>query len=519
MRLFSLFIYFIFTLLHALVWAQEQNVLINSQFRYSSLLQSKMVATDSIDHKVTPLPLYFAQFNHSKIPFPVYNGSLSDAKGYSCYLNAGFYLRHESLILQLAPEFTTYTQPSYEGFSQKNSSILWSKRYAWWNQIDVPENTYDSLMGYHLGQSFIGLDMEKVILKLSTENRWWGPGKYNALVLSANGSGFPHISLSSDEPLSIGIATLEFQSITGLLSNSGLFPPDTSFIDRGNKLYVAKPETKRMLSGISLSIHPEIFPGLTVGINNVTQQYIDQVETNDYMSGLTSLFLKSEGYYDNVPKQQLRSWFINWQSRDSSFTIYGERIKQNPKLSFFDAQNYPDRGTGFLFGLEKHFPTRHNHQWVFTTEITKMSQNPIYAIEDGTSIYLDQKIRQGYTHKGELLGSALGPGGNQQLFSLQFVTRKRIIGLEFQRYVRDLDFYYFAFSENRDFRRYWVDIGTALFYQHDFENMLINLSARHIYAINYQWEHPQDPDDLYFAPGRDLNNWQLQCQLLIPIQL
>lgn len=498
---------------------QSLDVMVHAQLGTSKLTE-RILKTDTLKRsKVSPLPFLITQYHHSKIPFPTYDGGLAPARKYSMAITTGFQLQHKSLELQFAPSFTTYTQSTYEGFPQRNSNILWSNRYAWWNQIDQPENVVDSLNGYQLGQSYIGLNMEVIRVKVSTENLWWGPGKYNALVLSSNAAGFPHLSISFVDPLSVGPLQISFQSITGLLQNSGLFPPDTSYAERGNKLFVPKPDVNRMLSGLHASFRLSFLPTISFGVNNVTQQYTSLIETNDYVSSISSLFLRREGLLDNVHKQQLRSFFIDWQLPEAELALYIERVRQNPALSFFDANSYPDQSTGFLIGLEKSFSIAEDRLWVLNTEITKMSQNPVYVIENGTSIYLDQHIRQGYTHRGEVLGSALGSGSNQQLFALRYETSKRMIGFEFQRLVRDLDFYYFAFNDNRDFRRYWVDIGTAFTYQHAFETALIHLEARHIYSINYQWEHAQDPDELYFAPGRDLHNWQLQCHVLIPLRL
>jgi hypothetical protein len=505
--------------IHSSSLAQQLSQLTKTQFGRTQLLNNYFQEDTTNANQISPLPFYIAQTLHSKIPYPSYNGYLANAKGYGIYLNTGFFLKYRFLELKLSPEYTEYLSPVYEGFSERNSNILWGNRYAWWNQVDLPENTFETLQKFYWGQSYVGININKVRLKISTENMWWGAGKHNALIISTNAPGIPHVSISTVSPLSLGIGSISFNSITGILSNSGLFPPDTSYRDRGMLLYVDKPEHNRFISGIDLKVKIDVFKGLTLGLSNVTQQYQNQLYLNDYISSITSLFLIREGYLDNVPKQQLRSFYFNYLMSNIHLELYGERIKQNPRLMILDAMNNPERESGFLLGLEKAILMSNQKSWIVGFEVTKLSQNPIYAIENASSIYLDPFIRQGFTHMGELIGANLGPGSNQQLFSLAYIDDQQRVNLELQRLVRELDFYYFAFSDNKDFRRFWVDMSAALSYQHAFKSALVHFETRYIYSINYQWEHDQNPDEPYFAPGRDLSNWQVKCNVLIPISL
>ncbi len=495
----------------------QGNVLLKSFFDHSPFIENH--DSTKSPYRVEPLPLILSQFNHSHVPYPVYNGSLANSKGYSLYFNTGFILRNGSLIARFSPEYTTYVDPAYEGFPDRNSDVLWSNRYAWWNQVEVPENTFDSLAGFGWGQSFVGLEIGKITTKLSNENYWWGPGKFNAPVLSPNAGGFPHVAIQSNEPLSIGLGELSFTSITGLLQNSGLTPPDTTYTSRAVKLYVPKPATNRMLSGLTLDFRPKFLPRLQVGLNNVTQQYTENIHSSDYFSGILSLFLRGEGSKDQAYKQQIRSYFLTYRFEFDDLVLYFERVKQNPELIFSENFRSTGKEAGFLFGLDKGWVSSKNIAWRIQTEFLKLSQNPIYAIRNGRSIYLDPIIRQGYTHKGELLGANTGIAGNQQTFALKRIGDNKMFGFEIQRLVYDLDFYYFAFDENRDFRRYWVDIASSISYQMNMEAIILHLEARHIFNVNYQWEHAQDPNDLYFAPGRDISNWQLQCHVYIPVKL
>jgi hypothetical protein len=65
-------------------------------------------------------------------------------------------------------------------------------------------------------------------LGLSTENRWWGPGVRNALVLGSQGPGFGHFFIESREPWVTRAGSFEAQYLLGLLRESKFFDYDAS---------------------------------------------------------------------------------------------------------------------------------------------------------------------------------------------------------------------------------------------------------------------------------------------------
>ncbi|WP_216072810.1 capsule assembly Wzi family protein, partial [Acinetobacter baumannii] len=75
-------------------------------------------------------------------------------------------------------------------------------------------NTYGAVTkGSYLrvlpGQSSIRLSTGPVSLGISTENLWWGPGCFNALLMSNNAPGFLHLTFNTTRPVKTPIGSFE----------------------------------------------------------------------------------------------------------------------------------------------------------------------------------------------------------------------------------------------------------------------------------------------------------------------
>ena len=57
----------------------------------------------------------------------------------------------------------------------------------------------------------------------------------------------------------------------------------------------------------------------------------------------------------------------------------------------------------------------------------------------------------GYTNKGEVLGSSIGPGSNSHYFSLNRIRNNEKIGISLEIIDNDNDFYHEAFASAQRF--------------------------------------------------------------------
>lgn len=131
-------------------------------------------------------------------------------------------------------------------------------------------------------------------------------------------------------------------------------------------------------------------------------------------------------------------------------------------------------------------------------------------------------VRHGYTNRGEIMGSGIGPGSNSHYFNFSFLKKNMFekIGLAFEIIDQDNDFLYYAFEDSKDFRRYWKDYNVHLNYNKKIFKILANLNLIYSRSINYQWELDSASAGEgydYYIPGKDVDNFIINLNFTYPL--
>jgi hypothetical protein len=141
-------------------------------------------------------------------------------------------------------------------------------------------------------------------------------------------------------------------------------------------------------------------------------------------------------------------------------------------------------------------------------EWTKLEQNSPDLINNSVSFYSHYKIRHGYTNRGEVIGAWIGPGSNSQFFKLSNIYNTRNISLALEIIDKDNDWYYYAFSDNNDFRRYWKIYNLHFEYVNKFNKLWIATKLIYSKNLNYQWElDNEEVLEEWYRPGVDVTNF------------
>ena len=130
--------------------------------------------------KLKILPVDYNIEYNSHHPYNRNNGSMIPNRGYQQLTSAGLYIEIGPLSIQLKPEHVFSENKSFQGFPESHYDIIWSKRYALWNTVDVPERF--GIKAYSktfLGQSNIKFNYKGLSFGVSNENLWWGPSIRN----------------------------------------------------------------------------------------------------------------------------------------------------------------------------------------------------------------------------------------------------------------------------------------------------------------------------------------------------
>ena len=469
---------------------------------------------------------YFIEYN-SHHPYNRNNGTMIPNKGYQHIISPGIFIKAGPLTIQLKPEHHFSENKKFDGFWEGHYSVIWSKRYKLWNRIDMPErfgNTNHNKTTF--GQSSIRFNWKNLSLGVSNENLWWGPSLRNSIMMSNHAEGFGHITFNTINPIKTIIGNFEWQVISGRLESSGFTPAGTEIEHAGTKLYIPKinqlgrTNDWRYLQGFVFSYSPKWIEGLSLGFIRWVQMYSALVEGKywwmkgnpTYFPAFQNLF-RSNDKYENYEAQtnQAAGVFLKWFWKDSKAEIYAEFHHNDSKQNLRDLLLDSDHSRAATIGLQKVFNLK-NDDYLFNWEWTQMEQSGSRLIRDAGSWYAHGWVYDGYTNKGEVLGSAIGPGSNSHYFSLNRIRNQELIGIGLEIVDNDNDFFHEAFASARDYRRYWKDVNLHLKYNKSFKYFNLSSNLVYIRSLNYQWEL-DDFATPYYHPGRDVDNFHLSLKL------
>ena len=119
-----------------------------------------------------------------------------------------------------------------------------------------------------------------------------------------------------------------------------------------------------------------------------------------------------------------------------------------------------------------------------------------------STFYAHHKITQGYTNKGQWLGSGIGTGGNSQFFGFELLYPRGKSTLSFQRINPDLDYIYYVAPDRQD--SYASKMNTLLIYGFDnlyfiTNNINFDFCFKYIHELSANYEEFSRRNRLYFS--------------------
>ncbi|HEX8356989.1 MAG TPA: capsule assembly Wzi family protein, partial [Segetibacter sp.] len=366
------------------------------------------------------------------------------------------------------------------------------------NTIDNPERFGNSaFIKMFPGQSSIRINFKKLSVGASTENLWWGPGVRNSLLMSNNAPGFPHLTFNTSAPLCSPIGSFEGQLVSGILKKSGYLPADTTRTYNGIQLFQPKPGGDRYLNGITINWQPKWTKGLYLGFSRVFYIFRSDVQPSfrGYLPIISQLFKGSTSEADRedeIKRDQMLSFFFRLILPKESAEIYAEFGRNDHSGNTRDLLMEPEHSSAFLVGFRKLFQTNKNTHVELMGELTNLQKPSTLLVRAQNSWYSHHQVRDGYTHKGQVIGAGIGSGGNSQTIGVHVIKGLSKTGLQVERVIHNNDFYYDAFSPERDYWRHWVDLSLQLNKSWQHKQFLYDARIMWVRSLNYQWQREFD---------------------------
>lgn len=457
------------------------------------------------------LPLSWQFQSNSNLPYDWNDGAMIPSRGFQTQTTFGAFASYGPLSIQIKPEYVEAENLEFEGFPSEQYEVVWAKYYDnYYNVSDITERYgEDRFSKLFWGQSSIRLNFDPISVGLSSENLWWGPGRRNSLLMSNNAPGFKHITLNTTRPVQTKIGSFEAQMIAGRLENSGVLPPQINRVFQGRSLYKPKRDDWRYLSGLVFTYQPKWVPGLFIGSSRVSQMYNQDAGSSP--ADFIPLLQPFENKNANLKRDRYSTVFFRWIWKESGTEIYGEYGHQGRK-KIIDLLKSPETNAAYLLGISKQIPLKNRSgEYIQTSlEFTELQQTSV-PLEGGW--YTNSLIRQGYTHRGQVLGAGIGPGSNLQSLDISWYKGLKHIGVQFERYVHNNDFYYQMFIDPPDFRKHYVDMSGSAFADWDYRNLVFSAKFSMVRSLNYGYVLYNRPNE-YFVTGLDRLNYQVKFGLM-----
>lgn len=202
---------------------------------------------------------------------------------------------------------------------------------------------------FDMGESTALLYAGSVQAGVSNENQWWGPGIRNALLLSNNAPGFPHLFLRTGRPVKTPVGNLEVRWLVGALTESRYFDTVTT-----NNL--------RSIASIGATLQTRWDPNLTVGIGRSV--YATARRHSDIALRWTDVFavaarrnlniLDQVQRGDSIPggRDQIFSVFARWVFPKNGAEVYGEWGRTRFPTGLSDFLKAPNHSQGYTIGMQ-----------------------------------------------------------------------------------------------------------------------------------------------------------------------
>ncbi|MBT8487269.1 MAG: hypothetical protein HKN72_05420 [Gemmatimonadetes bacterium] len=390
---------------------------------------------------------------NSAVPRGWNDGAMWAGRGVTSSFDARASARWRGLAVVANPTVVFNQNRSYE-----LATVLPPNQPPWaypWRVVDWPQRFGpDSFWTLDPGDSRVSLDWKSGRVSVGNESLWWGPGVRNAIVMSNNAPGFLHAALSTNEPVDIGIGRLEGKWIWGGLGESDYFDPSAP--------------SDRFITGIVLAYSPDWLAGLTVGGTRVFQTHVPDagLPASEYLL-VAQGFLKVGQVSDQQPdgsdrRDQILSLFARWAFPESGAEVYVEWARTDHALDLEDFLQEPEHSQGYTLGLQKVTSKSTQRMFLLSAELTHLEASTTFQLRPRPTYYTNSAVTQGYTHKGQILGAWVGPGGNSQFVGLEMFAAWGSVEMFVQRQVHDNDaFWVWAEANNQTFDAHHVsfDLG------------------------------------------------------------
>lgn len=440
-------------------------------------------------------PEWYNSYN-TDLPYGQNDGGLWQGHGYNTALTTGLRLESYGFQLTFKPQLSwsqnqefEYIKPNYYP-RKKNKKIIDTEfsgkadKYGYYGvrYLDAPQRFGDeAFWNFDWGDSEIRYTWNTFTLGFGTQAVWMGPAKLNPIMHSNNAPSYPKIDIGLRKT---NIRMPHFGWDLGYIEMHGWWGKltESDYFDN------IEDNDERLITGLTFYYQFPFFKEFTFGINRTM---ISRFDSLDYYTlfNIYWPFPSSATTGGNDLSDQRFSFTLDYNIKKFGFDIYFEWARNDFSTDLDYYVRYPFHTQAWELGFAKSFCLFNKLNGEINFEVSFLEISPDYyeILAYQTTFYSHGKVKQGYTNRGQWIGSGIGTGGNSQYLGVKFYYAKGYLQLFGQRRNPDLDYTMFIDSHiNKGDALYFVrtnlDFGLRSLF---FINKSSQIEGAFIYDLNY----------------------------------
>ncbi len=370
-------------------------------------------------------PEWFNSYN-TAAPYGQNDGALWQGKGYNTALTTGLRLEGYGFELTFKPQISWSQNREFE-----SNKAVYPSPYSYtfhagtvYHAIDLVQRYGDkSFFTYDWGDTEVRWTLNTLTFGFGTQNPWLGPAYLNPMLGSNNAPGYFKFDAGLRKTevkipfIGWSLGYIEGRIWLGQLEESDYF--DTN-----------PDNNKRMLTGMSASYNPSFIPGFTVGLNRVFMTYWKAENVKNITRLLKKDNVNSTG--NGNDEDQKFSIFVDWIFPKIGFEVYGEFGRDDFSN---DEKSNPFHTAIYTVGAKQYIPLPFNLRSELNIEWNNFETSQDYQfVGYYPGYYSHGFVNQGYTNRGQSLGSATCWAGNSQLIQYKVLYPKGYTAIKFHRF-------------------------------------------------------------------------------------
>ena len=354
--------------------------------------------------------------------------------------------------------------------------------------------TSANVLQFGLGQSVIRYSGNHWTVGFSTENIWVGPSRFFPVLFSNQSEGFPHFDIGTLGYVPVRIKKTELglidaRAVLGYTRESDYYDDDSS-----------NDFTQNILFSLGYAL-PKL-KGLKLGFN-----YLMKKNMPNFTSNIWQLFDPSYAIFSRNTREAtdgMISLTASWRFPKVGLEIYSEYARNDFTVTIGTYQiSRIDHAKGYTIGLEKVFKLKTGKLFGVVLEFSDLMTVPYTNRANEPIWYKHFSVPQGHTHRGQLLGSPIGPASDSQILAMALYDTRVAWEWWIQRISVDNDYVYelsiMDEPYNRDYN-YAILVAGIRWTQFNrfFDWYLEATGSLH---LNYGYERDNDLGNIYLGAG------------------